>query len=67
MEIFQLVRCLLQQSSLGKGVIWLDNLFIIIGLGNPGSKYENTRHNVGFDTIDLLASKHGIKVSKLKA
>jgi peptidyl-tRNA hydrolase, PTH1 family len=44
----------------------LDNLYIVIGLGNPGSKYDNTRHNVGFDTIDLLASKHGIKVSKLK-
>lgn len=46
--------------------IKLDNLNIIIGLGNPGSKYENTRHNVGFDTINLLAYKHGIKLSKLK-
>ena len=44
----------------------MDNIFVIAGLGNPGSKYDNTRHNVGFDTIDLLASKHGIKVSKLK-
>lgn len=44
----------------------MDNQYIIIGLGNPGSKYENTRHNVGFNTIDMLSSKHGIKVSKLK-
>lgn len=38
---------------------------IIVGLGNPGSKYENTRHNVGFDTIDYLSAKYGIKLSKI--
>lgn len=43
----------------------MENLFVIAGLGNPGRKYDNTRHNVGFDTIDLLSSKHGIKVSKV--
>lgn len=31
---------------------------IIIGLGNPGKKYENTRHNVGFMTVDALAKKY---------
>lgn len=44
----------------------MDKLVLVIGLGNPGTRYENTRHNVGFCTIDLLASKYGIKVSKLK-
>lgn len=44
----------------------MENLFIIIGLGNPGKKYENTRHNVGFITIDYLASKYGVSVTKLK-
>ena len=44
----------------------MDNIFVIAGLGNPGGKYENTRHNVGFDAIDLLSQKYGIKVSKLK-
>jgi PTH1 family peptidyl-tRNA hydrolase len=44
----------------------LEKLTVIAGLGNPGNKYENTRHNVGFSTIDLLSSKHGIKVNKLK-
>ncbi len=44
----------------------MENLFIIIGLGNPGTRYDNTRHNVGFETIDLLSHRYGIKVSKLK-
>lgn len=34
--------------------------YIVCGLGNPGSKYEMTRHNVGFCAVDLLAEKLGI-------
>jgi PTH1 family peptidyl-tRNA hydrolase len=41
-------------------------LYIIVGLGNPGDKYEKTRHNVGFNVIDLLAKEYSIDVSKLK-
>ena len=41
-------------------------MYVIAGLGNPGKKYENTRHNIGFITIDQLAEKHDIKVDKLK-
>lgn len=39
-------------------------MYCIVGLGNPGLKYENTRHNAGFLTIDYLANKFGIDVKK---
>ena len=34
--------------------------FLIIGLGNPGAEYENTRHNIGFKTLDALASASNV-------
>ena len=39
---------------------------IIVGLGNPGKKYEHTRHNAGFDAIDYAAAKWGISINKSK-
>lgn len=41
-------------------------MFVIVGLGNPGKKYENTRHNVGFIAIDALAEKYGISLNEKK-
>ncbi|MGC2310760.1 MAG: aminoacyl-tRNA hydrolase [Candidatus Babeliaceae bacterium] len=35
------------------------NIKVIIGLGNPGPRFENTRHNIGFKIIDTLAEKYG--------
>ena len=40
--------------------------FIIAGLGNPGAKYEMTRHNAGFLAMDLLAINEGFDIKRLK-
>ncbi len=42
------------------------HLRLIVGLGNPGPSYENTRHNAGFMVIDKLAEEFGISVNKNK-
>lgn len=44
----------------------MEDLYVIAGLGNPGNRYDNTRHNVGFEAIDLLAHKYSISITKLK-
>lgn len=41
-------------------------MYIIAGLGNPGKKYEHTRHNVGFDVMDVLAEKYNIRMDEKK-
>lgn len=40
--------------------------YIVAGLGNPGSRYEDTRHNVGFMALDRLLKDEGIELKKLK-
>ncbi len=40
--------------------------YIIVGLGNPGRQYENTRHNAGFIAMDYICDKLGVKINKIK-
>ena len=49
------------RTNSSPGVTWL-----VVGLGNMGAQYDRTRHNVGFDVIDLLADQLNIPVQRLK-
>lgn len=60
MDIFELLK----QVSVPK--VSGSPEYIVAGLGNPGAKYENTRHNAGFMVVDTLAKKHGAEIKKLE-
>lgn len=53
----KLKKCLKKRS---------DNMKLIVGLGNSGKEYENTRHNIGFKYIDALADNLGVSIDKKK-
>ena len=41
-------------------------MYVIVGLGNPGRKYMHTRHNVGFDVVEVLSQKYDIPMHRLR-
>ncbi len=45
---------------------WDTTMHLVVGLGNPGKKYEQTRHNIGFMALDYLAEKEGVNFADSK-
>jgi PTH1 family peptidyl-tRNA hydrolase len=60
--MFEFIKALFR----GKEIEEDGNMFVIVGLGNPEKKYFGTRHNVGFDTIDVLSDKYNIGLTETK-
>lgn len=42
----------------------MGDIYLVVGLGNPGARYDNTRHNVGYKTVERLADQHGLMFNK---
>ena len=62
MSVFDIFKQLEHKEPAPTGAVE----YIIVGLGNPGTEYENTRHNIGFMTIDTLCEKYKLNCKKLK-
>lgn len=61
-DIFDLFRQISGQSTTSSAPI----SWIIVGLGNPGEEYRNTRHNAGFLTVDAIAEHLGVHIDRMR-
>ena len=57
---------LFKQISTGSDAKTLPVEYIVVGLGNPGEKYEITRHNAGFLAVDYIAEKKGVRIDRAR-
>ena len=62
MSIFDIFKQIESEKSSRGGSI----THLVVGLGNPGDKYVNTRHNAGFLAMDYISQKLGVKVDRIK-
>ncbi len=62
MDIFELLKNKIYPADAASGPVE----YLIVGLGNPDSKYQNTRHNAGFLAVDRIAEKSAVSVDRLK-
>ena len=67
----EIIRARTAKKSAGVSQLTMESrggqdMFLIVGLGNPTKQYEKTRHNIGFDVMDALADKYNISISENK-
>ena len=66
MSIFDIFAKLEQERKQSAASVSGPIEWLVVGLGNPGSKYENTRHNAGFRALDAYCTKTGQRIDRMK-